>query len=213
MQQTRTISPPHGGAQPEEVVVTATPATTGSTATLLVHPQIETGRGDHAVNSTQITSTRTHLTRLQFIQAACESQPRQRSVLSIVVKGITGCRLSFLLSVVLGPLPSLKGRWCTTEHGQKTTTPSYQVYTLADALLALRGWERHFPPLFERYQLSLPEVRETLLWAKDEFKGPTLVEDAIQSLVTRIRQEQYARRQQTLGETRNEKTAAQPSDS
>jgi hypothetical protein len=71
------------------------------------------------------------------------------------------------------------------------------IFTATDILLALRGRERHVAPLFWRYQLSLAQVRETLLWAEEAFGQATLLEDIIQVLVARIGEEQYLRRLQT----------------
>lgn len=82
---------------------------------------------------------------------------------------------------------------CENQTGQ----PS--LLTVADAQLALRGREHYFAPLFERYQLSLAQVRETLLWAEDEYDGTLLVEDIIQALVARLVEEQYLRRRQARG--------------
>jgi hypothetical protein len=100
----------------------------------------------------EITPTRAHLQRLQVIQAVCENQTGQPSLL-----------------------------------------------TVAEARLALRGLDRYFAPLFERRQLSLSEVRETLLWAAEEYGDALLVEDIIQALVARVGEEQYLRRRQARG--------------
>jgi hypothetical protein len=128
MQQTFPSSPPLSGARP---AANAFPASLAIPTGPVALP------------------TRTHLQRLQFIQATCENQTGQPSLL-----------------------------------------------TVAEARLALRGLDRYFAPLFERRQLSLSEVRETLLWAEEEYGDALLVEDVIQTLVARIGEEQYLRRRQ-----------------
>lgn len=66
--------------------------------------------------------------------------------------------------------------------------------TVADTQLALRGLERYFGPLFAARQLALRDVCETLCWAAAEFGCGSLVEDIIQTLVTRYEAEQYDHR-------------------
>ncbi len=149
MQQTFPISPPLSEARPATTTVAASLATTTSTATLPARSETEPAHNKRDARVIEITPTRTHLQRLQLIQAVCENQTGQPSFL-----------------------------------------------TVADAGLALRGLERYFAPLFERRQLSLSEVRETLLWAEEEYGNALLVEDIIQALVARAWEEQYLRRRQ-----------------
>lgn len=73
------------------------------------------------------------------------------------------------------------------------------LLTVADAQFALCGQEGCFALLFERYQISLAQVRETLLWAEEAYGGTLLVEDIIQALVARLMEEQYLRRRQARG--------------
>lgn len=82
---------------------------------------------------------------------------------------------------------------CENQVGQ----PSF--LSVADAILALRGLEYYFAPLFEQYEISLTQVRETLQWAEGECGGALLVEDVIQTLVTGIIEEQSLRRRLTRG--------------
>jgi hypothetical protein len=148
MQQTFPISPPLSEAQQAANAFAASLTSTTSIATLPRRSKTEAAR--HApCRVIEITPTRTHLQRLQFIQAVCENQVGQPSFL-----------------------------------------------TVADAGLALRGLERYFAPLFERRQLSLSEVRETLLWAEEQYGDALLVEDIIQALVARVGEEQYLRHRQ-----------------
>lgn len=149
MQQTFPISPPLSEARPAATTVAASLATTTSTATLPARSETESAHNKRDARVIEITPTRAHLQRLQFIQAVCENQTGQPSLL-----------------------------------------------TVAEARLALHGLERYFAPLFERRQLSLSEVRETLLWAEEEYGDALLVEDIIQALVARVGEEQYLRRRQ-----------------
>jgi len=148
MQQTGTSGPPCAFAQPAATALVA--KLTGTTISTATPPETGAGSGERTACVTQLT--RTHLGRLQSIQAVCENQTGQTSVLSV-----------------------------------------------ADVALALRGLERYFTPLFERYQLSLAQVRETLQWAEDECGSTTLVEEVIQRLVARIWEEQYLRRRLARG--------------
>jgi len=171
MQQTFSISPPLSGAGPAANAFTASLATPTGPVTLPGRSETEAAIHNRDARVIEITPTPTHLQCLQFIQAVCEKQADQPCVLGPPTQLVEGCLFQ----------PAL---------------PRDRFLTVADAELALRGLEHYFAPLFERRQLSLSEVRETLLWAEEEYGDALLVEDIIQALVARVGEEQYLRRRQ-----------------
>ena len=134
-----------------------------------------------AVTATPATTTTRTATPHTHPDTAARSGGTRMAILPNTPVPTHLCRLQYIQKV------------CENQTGQ----PCF--LSVADAALALRGLERYFAPLFEPYELSLSEVRETLLWAEEEHGGTLLVEDVIQTLVARIWEEQYLRRRLARG--------------